>query len=88
MPRTPLPFSLSELRCRVDELDTFVKAAVRATMKDDMGPDDLGFPSTIVDELAHLHGLLDLARCCVQEIEIVQRGDPELDAFFDLFGPS
>ena len=85
MPQKPLPFSLPELRRKVDELDIFVKSAVLATMKDDMGPDDLGFPSTIVDELAHLHGLLDLAGCCVEEIELVQREYPELEKFFKPF---
>ena len=69
MPRKPLPFSLKELRRRVNELDAFVKTAALDTMKDRMGPDDLGFPSTVVDELARLHGLLDLALCCVEEIE-------------------
>lgn len=54
-------------------------------MKDDMGPDDLGFPSTIVDELAHLYGLLDLARCCIQEIETVQREDAELEKYLKPF---
>ncbi len=65
----PLPFSLKKLRRKVNELDDFVKTAALDTMRNEMTPQDLGFPSTIVDELAHLHGLLDLARCCVSEIE-------------------
>lgn len=85
MPPKPLLFSLSELRLKVEELDTFVKSAALATMKYDMGPDDLNFPSTVVDELAHLHGLLDLARCCVEEIETVKREYPELEMFFKSF---
>ena len=69
MPPKPLPFSLDELRRKVDELDKFVKSAARSTMKNEQTTEDLGFPSTVVDELAHLHGLMDMARCCVQEIE-------------------
>ena len=68
-PFSPLPFSLQKLRRKVDELDKFVKSAAIDTMELEMTTEDLGFPSTVVDELAHLHGLLDLARCCVQEIE-------------------
>lgn len=85
MPPKPLPFSLIELRQQVDKLDTFVKSAARDVMKIELGPADLGCPSTVVDELAHLHGLLDLARCCVQEIEIYQAGDPELEKFFEIY---
>ena len=81
MPKS-LPFSLEELHRQVDTLDQFVKSAVLVTMKENMGPDDLGFPSTIVDELAHLHGLLDLARCCVAELETILRERVELKEFF------
>ncbi len=70
-PFPPLPFSLQKLRRKVDELDRFVKSAAIDTMELEMTTEDLGCPSTVVDELAHLHGLLDLARCCVQEIEVV-----------------
>ncbi len=76
-----LPFSLDELRLQVDTLDLFVKTAVLAVMKSDMSPADLGFPSPIVDELAHLHGLLDLAKCCVEKIEIHHRDTSEMDNF-------
>ncbi len=72
MPPKPLPFSLEELRSQVDKLDKFVKSAAIDTMRNDLTPLDLGMPSTVVDELAHLHGLLDLARCCVAEIEDCQ----------------
>ena len=67
MPK-PLPFSLEELRQQVDQLDFFVKTATVQVMKKEMGPSELGFSSLLVDELAHLHGLLDLVRCCVEEI--------------------
>ena len=87
MPQKPPPFSLPELRHKIDEVDAFVKSAVRAAMKDEMGPDELGFPSTVVDELAHLHGLLDLACCCVEEIEIVQRERESAKEFFRPFLP-
>ena len=40
-----------------------------------------------VDELAHLHGLLDLVRCCVLEIETVPREREELKEFFSTFLP-
>ncbi len=73
MPPRPLPFSRDELRLQIDTLDKFVKSAAIDTMKLEMTADDLGTPSTIVDELAHLHGLLDLARCCVSEIERSER---------------
>ncbi len=66
MPPTPLPFSLKKLRRKVDKLDNFVKSAAIDTMERELTTEDLGCPSTVVDELAHL---LDLARCCVSEIE-------------------
>ncbi len=69
------PFSLRELRQHTTKLDDYVKFAAVAVMQNEMGPDDLGCPSTVVDELAHLHGLLDLARCCVSEIEQVVNND-------------
>ncbi len=70
MPPKSLPFSLKKLRRKVDKLDRFVKSAARDMIRNELTPKDLGCPSTVADELAHLHGLLDLARCCVQEIEI------------------
>ena len=69
MPPKPLPFSLEELRLQVDDLDKFVKSAMIATMKQELRPDEWQ-PSVAVDELAHLHGLLDLMRYCVEEIEL------------------
>ncbi len=69
MPPKSLPFSLKKLRRKVDKLDNFVKSAAIDTMELDMTTEDLGCPSTVMDELAHLHGLLNLAGCCVQEIE-------------------
>ena len=85
MPQKPLPFSLPELRRKVEEVDRFVKSAALEVMKKDMGPVDLGFPSTMVDELAHLHGLLDLAQCCIEEMEIVRKQRAELEGFFKPF---
>ncbi len=73
LPDLPLPFSVDELRLLVDKLDAFVKFAALATMKKEMGPDEMAFPSTVVDELAHMYGLLSLVRCCVQEIEFYDR---------------
>lgn len=75
MKSTPLPFSTEELRQRFDDLDKFVKTAAYDVMSDAMGPNDVGFPSPLVDYLAHLHGLLDLARCCVKEIVATCRDD-------------
>ncbi len=69
MPPKPLTFSLEELRSQVETLDKFVKSAAIDMMGQGLTTEDVGCPSTVVDELAHLHGLLDLARCCVQEIE-------------------
>ncbi len=69
MPPKPLPFSLKKLRRKVEKLDRFVKSATTATMKQEMRPDEW-LPSVAVDELAHIHGLLDLIRYCVEEIEL------------------
>ena len=73
MPSRSLPFSLKKLRRKVDKLDRFVKSAVIDTMELELTTNDLGCPSTVVDELAHLHGLLDLACCCVTEIDVCTR---------------
>ncbi len=69
MPPKTLPCSLEELRSHIDTLDKFVKTAMIATMKQETSPDEW-LPSTAVDELAHQHGLLDLMRFCVSEIEM------------------
>lgn len=79
MPLKPLPFSLKKLRRKVDKLDAFVKSITLQVIKKDMSPADLGFPTMVVDELAHLHGLIDLAKCCVKEIEIFRDEFPELE---------
>ncbi len=66
MPIESLPFSVDELRRLVSDADAAVKDAVKAVP---MARGDLGFPSAVVDMLAHLHGLLDLAVCSVEELE-------------------
>ena len=65
--RPNLPFSIDELRLLVDQLDQFVKSATLATMQNE--PTTKGCPSTVVDKLTHLRGLLHLAQRRVQEIE-------------------